>query len=116
VVETRAAMTPERWHAKKHDDLVERGLLNFEECHRCQRDRARCKSKMQIFDDPISASRSAMAQNRETNWRRPVVPYRCVWCPYWHVATIKTRYQVKRAEKQRRKHVTRELHPMSLGA
>jgi hypothetical protein len=98
------------WHRKRH----RRPELPVEECWSCQRDRAICRSKIS-FATWQEASEWVDEFNRTYGYTKTVVRYRCRWCSGWHMATARTKNQVKRVEKARRKDAVRyrEEHDIS---
>lgn len=93
---TKTPMAPERYHERNHEGPP------FEECRRCQRARAICRSK-QRFETREAAQDAAQEVNEREAYASPVVRYRCRWCPFWHLTTARTGYRRKRVEKQRRR-------------
>lgn len=103
--------TPEQHHNRHHtwriefDDHVSEDM---DTCWRCQRASAHCRTKRRFPTGEV-ARETALAQNIETEFVRPVYAYSCRWCRLWHLATAKRTEHRKRAEKQRRKWRIREL-------
>jgi hypothetical protein len=101
----RTPQSPERYHEENH---VRRGRAAFTDCWDCQRARALCRSKRR-FDSREAADAAVTELNESRAYERPVVRYRCRWCPGWHLTTARSKVRVKRAEKQRRKWLRREV-------
>jgi hypothetical protein len=89
-------MAPEQWHAKGH------GGLAFDGCWRCERARAICHSKLRYLTRE-AADAAVLRFNRQFGWAKQCTRYQCCWCKDWHLTTSRTKVQLKRGEKQRRK-------------
>lgn len=95
-----------RMHARFHGEHVP-----FEDCFRCGRQLAVCKSKIR-FLTPWEAQEWADDLNLSREHKPPVVViYRCRWGVdvHWHTATARRRYDHQRVERQRRKLLRRNL-------
>ncbi len=98
----RLGLTPRRYHLKHHSTYV-----LFDECRRCQRSRAICKSKIQYWS-VNDADEATKRINENEGYASPVVRYWCRWCLHWHVTTARNPRRRARAEKQRRKWLVRQ--------
>lgn len=92
-------LTPERYHAKNH-------VFEFENCWRCQRARAICRTKIR-FDSWQEAEGWVREFNEQREFADCVTRYRCRWCGGWHMTKANGPPSSKRAEKQRRKWLVR---------
>ena len=97
---------PEVWHEKRHVGRNDCSDL-FEECWRCQRSQAHCKSKIR-FATWEEARDWVDDLNQSRAYVNPVYRYSCRWCRGWHMSSAdgkgpsgKTR--AKRVERERRK-------------
>jgi hypothetical protein len=96
--------SPERYHEDNH-------LWSpFEECRRCQRARAICRSK-RSYASWAEADVAVREVNERESYASPVTRYRCRWCLLWHLTTARRTPQRKRMEKQRRKWLARSTTP-----
>lgn len=95
-------MSPQRWHEKKH------GGWPFEQCWQCQHDRAVCRSKLR-FPTREAVDAAVVAKNEGEGYTRPVVRYPCRWCGAYHMNTAVRKHERRRAEKQRRKWLSRTV-------
>jgi len=92
----------ETWHRKHHP----RRNQPIADCWHCQRDRAKCRSKIPFATrEEVDAWIDELHRCR--NYATPVVRYRCRWCPHYHYATAVTRVQKRRVEKARRRSLYR---------
>ena len=96
----RLPKSPERHHEDNHPGPP------FEECWRCQRARAICRSK-RSFASYVRADEAVREVNERESYASPVTRYRCRWCLMWHLTTARRKPQVRRMEKQRRKWLAR---------
>lgn len=99
-------MTPEQWHGRKHQRPWDEPV-SIEDCWRCQRNRAVCRSKRD-YDTQEEAISAALEFNVLRGWDLPVVPYTCRYCEKLHLTKARRKNSQRRAEKQRRKWVIRE--------
>lgn len=97
----RPLATPERYH---NSDRRHAGA--FATCRRCWRARSVCRRKIR-FNTYVHADIAVDNFNEAHNYVRPLTRYRCRWCMAWHTTTAKNRYQMQRAERQRRKWLQR---------
>jgi hypothetical protein len=98
VTNPHVKLDPGRYHAKNHSV----GMVPFEECWRCQRAKAICRSKRR-FGTREAVDERVREINEGNGYTSPVSRYPCRWCPGWHLTSATTRVQVRRTEKQRRK-------------
>lgn len=93
-------LPPEQWHTKWH------GPWPIDACWRCGRSRAVCRQKIPLWT-VVEADAWVQDLNETRAYTPPVVRYRCRWCRYWHMKKARTRTELARAEKQRRKWLIR---------
>lgn len=86
-------------------------------CWLCQRDLARCKSKVHRFATREEADLVIAEINTSRGYQgRLVVRYPCAWCPAWHMKTARTPVERRRIERERRrKAVAARLENASIG-
>jgi ribosomal protein S26 len=90
--------TPERYHQKNHHD----GRVPFDECWRCGRARATCRSKRR-YETREDAEQVVTEINEGERYARPITRYLCRWCLNWHLTQATTKMRARRAERARRK-------------
>lgn len=90
---------PEKWHASRH-----RG--EFESCWYCQRARAHCRSKIR-FATREDVDEWVRDRNESSAYVQPVTRYPCRWCLGYHMTSASGKYQARRAERARRKWLSR---------
>jgi hypothetical protein len=95
-------MDPERYHAKNHFDFIP-----FAECRKCQRAQAVCRGK-RSYPSWQEADTAIVEINEADGYTRHLTRHRCRWCLVWHLATAKTKPQLHRSEKRRRKWLRKE--------
>lgn len=75
-------------------------------CWHCQRELARCRSKI-MFTVRQDADAAVDSLNERENYESPVMRYPCDWGtkeqPHWHMAHARFTADVKRARKAERK-------------
>jgi hypothetical protein len=98
---------PLDWHYKHHR-LRNGSLPKLRECRRCITARAKCAGKIQ-FRCREDADREALKINVERNWWPDAClkAYRCRYCRLWHMATAVRDEDLRRVNKQRRKHLSK---------
>lgn len=89
--------TPEEYHNRNHDD----GTYPMEECSRCRRAQQKCKNKIRFWTW-VEADDWVRDFNESRSYFQPVVRYWCRWCDGYHMATARTKKQLKQVEKARR--------------
>jgi hypothetical protein len=97
--------SPEQWHAKNHNRVV-----SITNCWKCQRAKAVCHSKLRYWTRE-AADLAVNRFNQTFGWAKQCTRYRCRWCGDWHLTTSRTKVQLKRGEKQRRKHLIAASRP-----
>lgn len=93
------AKTPEQWHKYYH------GLRrSYEDCWRCGRARAICRSKVS-YDDPEEAWVEARRLNELFEYERMLYPYWCRYCDKRHLTDTagSKGTRARRVERARRK-------------
>jgi hypothetical protein len=94
--------TPEEYHRSEH-----RPDVSFEDCWNCGRAKAQCRAKVKWTDQWLAWDR-AKELNEERRYETPIRVYRCRWCLCWHfTSSFRSNAEAARAEKQRRKWLTR---------
>lgn len=98
-------LTPAEWHERNHVPLFG-PMPPIEECRRCQLAVIRCGGKV-TYDDPSESFSAGKALNVERGAASLVRSYRCRYCLKWHLTSRMSKTQERRAEKHRRKQLTR---------
>jgi len=97
--------TPERYHQKNHRDGAVRP---FDGCWHCGRDRATCRSKRR-YETREDAEQVVKEINEGEGYVAPVSRYLCRWCLKWHITHATSKLRARRAERARRKWLTRSI-------
>ncbi len=110
---------PHRWHADKlrqeqrdlarHPTLADRRVLHtdpFDTCPACAHARTVCQKKIPL-NNWVEAKEWQDDFNETHGYQNPVVYYGCRWCNKYHLKTARQRGDLKKAERARRKWLTK---------